>query len=170
MRISLVAVLYAAIAGTLALSFPAVAQAKTAKECQAEWRADKAANEAKKITEKAYVDKCKSEAGTEPMAKPAAATAPKDKPAKEDKTTKTSAPAGDTKKTAKACEEEWQANKAANQAKGITEKAYVETCRSGSTAAAPAAAPMAAPKEKVSAPAAAPASPAAPKEKVSTPM
>ena len=32
-------------------------------------------------------------------------------------------------KTAKACEEEWKANKAANQAAKITEKAYVEKCR-----------------------------------------
>src|SRR5690348_9664132 len=37
-------------------------------------------------------------------------------------------------KTAKACRQEWQANKAENQAKGITEKAYVADCRKGKAA------------------------------------
>ena len=50
-------------------------------------------------------------------------------------------------KTASACRAEWRANKAANQAKGITEKAYVAQCRGGgaapaqTTAAPPAPAP-----------------------------
>jgi len=39
-------------------------------------------------------------------------------------------------KTAKACTEEWRADKAGFQAKGITEKAYVADCRAG-TASAP---------------------------------
>src|SRR3984957_5742810 len=43
-------------------------------------------------------------------------------------------------KTAKACTEEWRADKAGFQAKGITEKAYVADCRAG-TSSAPAAAP-----------------------------
>jgi len=50
-------------------------------------------------------------------------------------------PALAQQKTLKACQEEWRANKADSQAKGITEKAYVATCRSGGAAAAPAAAP-----------------------------
>ena len=50
-------------------------------------------------------------------------------------------------KTASACRAEWRANKAANQAKGITEKAYVAQCRGGAappqtTAAPPAPAPV----------------------------
>jgi hypothetical protein len=49
------------------------------------------------------------------------------------------------KKTVKACEEEWQANKAANQANKITEKAYVAKCRAESTAAKPASQPAMAP-------------------------
>jgi hypothetical protein len=60
-------------------------------------------------------------------------------------------------KTVKACTEEWRANKADNQAKGVTEKAYVEECRAGRAAAqspAQAAAPVA--------PAPAPAAPAKP--------
>jgi hypothetical protein len=44
-------------------------------------------------------------------------------------------------KTAKACLEEWQANKATNQAKGVTEKAYVAQCRAGGAPAQPTAAP-----------------------------
>src|SRR5258706_281911 len=39
-------------------------------------------------------------------------------------------------KTVRACQEEWRANKAANQASGITEKAYVAQCRGGGTTAA----------------------------------
>jgi hypothetical protein len=43
------------------------------------------------------------------------------------------------KKTVKVCQEQWRANKAANQTNGITEKAYVEQCRSdGAAAQAPA--------------------------------
>lgn len=34
-------------------------------------------------------------------------------------------------KTIRACQEEWRANKAANQANGITEKTYVAQCRGG---------------------------------------
>jgi hypothetical protein len=70
-------------------------------------------------------------------------------------------------KTVRACQEEWRANKAANQANGVTEKAYVAQCRAGvapaqTTAAppapaAPAPAPTAAPAP---APTAAPAAPA----------
>ena len=52
-------------------------------------------------------------------------------------------------KTATACRDEWRANKAANQANGVTEKAYVAQCRGGAapaqTTAAPAAPPAPAP-------------------------
>jgi hypothetical protein len=72
-----------------------------------------------------------------------------------------SAPALAQQKTAKACQDEWRANKAANQAKGITEKAYVAQCRAGSAAAAPPAAPATAAQAPAptAAPAAAPATP-----------
>ena len=46
-------------------------------------------------------------------------------------------PAAAQQKTVKACQQEWRADKAANQAKGITEKAYVEQCRAGAAATAP---------------------------------
>lgn len=55
------------------------------------------------------------------------------------------APSLAQQKTAKQCAQEWRADKAANQAKGITEKAYVAQCRSGAAAAQPTAAPTAAP-------------------------
>src|SRR4029450_1737878 len=50
---------------------PSFAQKKTVKACAEEWRANKAANEAAKITEKAYIAKCRAETD-----KPAAATTP----------------------------------------------------------------------------------------------
>ena len=60
-------------------------------------------------------------------------------------------------KTAAQCREEWRANKADNQAKGITERAYVSQCRAGGAAVQTAPAPSAQP-----APATAPKTPAAP--------
>jgi hypothetical protein len=50
-----VAIIFSAIVGVSFLSLPAVAQQKTVKACQTEWRANKDANQAKGITEKAYV-------------------------------------------------------------------------------------------------------------------
>jgi hypothetical protein len=44
-------------------------------------------------------------------------------------------------KTAKECRDEWRTNKAANQASGVTEKAYVAQCRGGAEPAQPTAAP-----------------------------
>lgn len=69
------------------------------------------------------------------------------------------APALAQKKTVEACQEEWRANKAANEANKITEKAYVANCRAGGVTAQPAAAPSAA------APATPAAKPAASKPK-----
>jgi hypothetical protein len=145
MKQSLMAFTFVALAGALALSSPALAQQKTVKACQEEWRADKAGNQAKGITEKAYVAECR---GGSAAAKPAAAE-PQAAPA--------AAPQGNTgQKTAKACRDEWRANKATNQANGVTEKAYVTQCRGGETAAQPSAPPPAA-----QTPAAAPAAPSA---------
>jgi hypothetical protein len=105
------------------LSSQTVAQQKTVRVCQEEWRANKAANQAAGITEKAYVAQCRGGGAT---AQPTPATAPAET---------TAVPLG--AKTAKACREEWRANKAENQAKGITEKAYVEQCRTGAATTAP---------------------------------
>jgi hypothetical protein len=46
-------------------------------------------------------------------------------------------------KTVRACQEEWRASKAANQANGVTEKAYVAQCRAGGAPAQTTAAPAA---------------------------
>ena len=105
------------------LSSQTVAQQKTVRACQEEWRANKAANQAAGITEKAYVAQCR---GGGAAAQPTPAAGPAEP---------TAAPPG--AKTAKACREEWRANKAENQAKGIMEKAYVEQCRTGAATAVP---------------------------------
>ena len=154
-----ITVVCSAVVGVALLMSPAFAQQKTAKACQAEWRANKADNQAKGITEKDYVAKCR---GGDSAAKPAPAA-----PAaaqKKTATTTAAAPAA-TQKTVKACLDEWRANKADNQAKGVTEKAYVTQCRAGTAAAQPAPAP--APKT-TAAPAAAPAPAATPEKKTAT--
>ena len=74
-----IAVVCCALVLASIVSFPAVAQQKSVKACQDEWRANKAANQAAKITEKAYVEKCRAD--TTP-AKPAAAPAAAPKPSK----------------------------------------------------------------------------------------
>ena len=169
-----IAVVCSAVIGVAFLMSPAFAQEKTAKACQAEWRANKADNQAKGITEKAYVAKCRGgDSAAKPAPAPAASTA---KEKKEKKTTAAAAPAA-TEKTAKACRDEWRANKADNQAKGITEKAYVTQCRAGTAAAQPAPAPApkttaapppaAAPEKKTTA-APAPAPAPAPEKKTAT--
>jgi hypothetical protein len=149
MKNLLVAMTCAALVGLLAAPGPALAQQKTVKACQDEWRAGKDANQAAGITEKAYVEKCRAGGVAQPAATPAAATTPAP-----------SAPGAGaaSQKTAKTCQEEWRANKAAYQAGGITEKAYVDKCRAGETIALPAApATTTAAPPPTSAPAAKPA-------------
>jgi len=88
MKIRPVTIICSALIGLAALSSYTVAQQKTVKGCEEEWRANRAENQAKGITEKAYVAQCRaaSAAGqpTAPVAPtaakpapPAAATAPK---------------------------------------------------------------------------------------------
>jgi hypothetical protein len=135
MRKSLAALTCVVLAGIFGQSSPAWAQQKTAKICQEEWRADKVANQAKGITEKAYIAECRTSAAAVRPAAP-------------------SPQAATGKKTVKACQEEWRANKATNQATGITEKAYVLQCRAGGTAAqSPPAIPAAQTRAAPSAPA-----------------
>jgi len=144
-----------------ALSFPSFAQQKSVRACQDEWRANKAANEAAGITQKAYVEKCRAgSAAAQPAAKPAAKSTakPAASPAKP-AVAKPEAP----QKTVRACQEEWRANRAANEAAGITQKAYVEKCRAGATTAQPAPVTVPAPapaRPAATAPAPAPGKPA----------
>ena len=124
--------------GLIALPGSVVAQQKTAKACQDEWRANKADNQAKGITEKDYVAQCRGAAAAPPASTPAASPAPAPTAA---------APAAG--KTVSGCQAEWRANKAGYQATGVTEKAYVEKCRAGETVALPSAAPPPAPAASV---------------------
>src|SRR5271167_3517314 len=120
MRRQIAAVMCSAVLGFMTLSSHAMAQQKTVKACQAEWRANKAANQANGVTEKAYVAQCR--AGGVPAQTTAAPAAPAPAPTAA-APSPTQAVAG--QKTVRACQEEWRADKAANQANGVTEKAYV---------------------------------------------
>jgi cytoskeletal protein RodZ len=80
-----IAVICSIVVGALILSFPAVAQQKTVKACQEEWRANKAVNQAKGITEKAYVTQCRAGGS-------AAQPAPAPTPSTSSKKTTTPAP------------------------------------------------------------------------------
>ena len=70
-------ILCTALLGVLYGAPAALAQEKTIKECRAEWQANKAENQAKRITEAAYIAQCRagSSSATTPMP-PATATAP----------------------------------------------------------------------------------------------
>src|SRR6266853_3012836 len=78
MKRQIAAVMCSAVLGFMASSSLAVAQQKTAKACQEEWRANKAANQANGVTEKAYVAQCRG--GTAPTAAPATPAAPSPAP------------------------------------------------------------------------------------------
>ena len=70
----------AALTGASVLGcLPMAALAKTAKECRAEWQANKAENQARKITEKDYVKQCTAGATGAPPA-PAATTTKQTEP------------------------------------------------------------------------------------------
>ena len=75
MRKTFVALICSALAGFLVAATPALAQQKTVKACQDEWRANRAANQAARITEKAYVEKCRAGEAAAPAAAPPAAPA-----------------------------------------------------------------------------------------------
>ena len=115
------------LVGLVALPVSVIAQQKTVKACEDEWRANKADNQAKGITEKAYVAQCRGGSST---AQPAPAPSPSPPPP-----ATTAAPASG--KTASACRAEWRANKDAYQSAGITEKTYVDKCRAGESVAVP---------------------------------
>jgi hypothetical protein len=140
---------------------PATGQ-NTVAACRDEWRANKAANQAAGITERAYVAQCRGAAPAQTTAAPAAPQfhVPSANPAT-------------GQKTAAACRDEWRANKAANQAAGITERAYVAQCRGGAapaqTTTAPAAPPAPAPSAAPAAPAPAPTASAPPSNSAPAP-
>jgi hypothetical protein len=154
MRRQIAVVICSAILGLAMLSSHTMAQQKTAKACREEWKANKAANQANGVTEKAYVDQCRG--GAAPTQTTVAPSAPAPVPTAAAPETATG------QKTAKACRDEWRANKAANQANGITEKAYVDQCRGGTAPAQTTAAPPPAPPSPTAVPAPAPTAAAPP--------
>src|SRR5262249_6839175 len=117
-------------------SVPAAAQQKTAKQCNDEWTANKAGIQASGKTKKAFIAECRGQA-TAPSAqapKPTTAVAPKP--------TRTAAPSTATNvKTAKQCNDEWTANKAAIQGSKKTKKQFMAECRTQPTSSTATAAP-----------------------------
>jgi hypothetical protein len=119
-----------ALALLVALAAPAAAQQKTAKECNAEWTAQKAELQAQGTKKKDFIAQCRDMSETTP---PSAAQAP----------------AAGQQKTAKECNAEWTAQKAELQAQGTKKKDFVAQCRgtsgttSGTTSPPPAPAPAA---------------------------
>jgi len=85
MKTRLVTVICSALIGLTALSSQALAQQKTVKACEDEWRVNRTENQAKGITQKAYVVQCRAGGATAqpvaPAAPPAARTAPSAAPA-----------------------------------------------------------------------------------------
>ena len=77
MKKSLVLIICLAATGGLAFSGPVYAQQKTEKACKEEWQTNKAANQAAKITEKSYVEKCRGAAAKPEAEKTPAAAPPK---------------------------------------------------------------------------------------------
>jgi hypothetical protein len=157
--------IYCAAAVAIAFSvMSAPAWAKTAAECNEDYAANKAAIKASGQKKKDYIAACKggTEAAT-PAAPAPAAAAP--------------APASASTgggKTAKECNADYAANKAAIKASGQKKGEYVAACRAGTAppvAATPAAAPAPAPAPEPAAAAPAPAPvAAAPAPKKPKPM
>lgn len=150
-------------------SISAAAQQKTAKQCNDEWTANKAAIQASGKTKKVFVAECRGQAAAAPTTAPKPTTAAAPKPAR------TAAPSAANVKTAKQCDEEWTTNKAAIQASKKTKKAFMAECRSQPAGAAttaappPAAAPGKPPSTAAAPPPAAPATaPATPPRQPST--
>jgi hypothetical protein len=136
---SIIVACSAIVFASLAVSAtPSFAQNKTIKACQEEWRANKAANEAAKITEKAYVAKCRAE-GSKPAAAttttapvaPAAAPKPASAIAKKPADGRQAEYARE-----RACGADWRADKAAGKIPtGMTWPKYWSDCNKRKKAA-----------------------------------
>jgi hypothetical protein len=109
---------------------------KSTRACREEWRANQTALRANGMTEKVYVAECQGAAGNASAQNPASP----DSQTNPASATLPHATAGETLKV-KACVEEWRTKRrtkrAADELRGLTEKAYIEQCLSGSTPPAP---------------------------------
>ena len=111
-------------------ALPASAQQKTAKQCNAEWTANKASIQASGKTKKAFVAECRGQATAAGVP-----TAPTTNPPRSSRSA-TRTQTGSVK-TAKECSAEWTASKATIQASGKTKKAFMAECRGQTAAGAP---------------------------------
>lgn len=155
-------VLSAIVAATaiIFVSAPAMAQQMTAKECNAAYAANKDAIQAAGQLKKDYIAACR--AGTAPIGSAAAPAAPIAAPAA------TAAAKG--VKTAKACNEEFAANRDAIQKSGQLKKDFIAACRAGTeTIPAAAAVPPAKPAAVAPTRPAASTTPAAPAPSTAAP-
>jgi len=142
MKKHLIALICAAAAGSLVvLTFPAVAQQKTEKQCRDEWKAA-GGRKATGKTEKDYVAGCHVAAGAQPAA-PAAAPAAPAAPAPAKPAATTTKPATSSSTAApkptggraaevareRACGKDWKAEKAAGKIpQGMTWPKYWSEC------------------------------------------
>jgi hypothetical protein len=69
MKTQSLTIICSALIGLAALSSQALAKQKTVKACEDEWRASKAENQAKGITESAYVAQCRAASASPDVAK-----------------------------------------------------------------------------------------------------
>lgn len=144
------------LAAILALaSFPAAAQQKTLKQCNEEWAANKASIQASGKTKNAFVAECRGQ--------PTAAAPKPSRAAPKPSGTAAPSPATNVK-TAKQCNDEWSANKAAIQASKQTKRQFLAECR-----AQPAGTATAPPEPSTSTPPAAQSTAPAPTTSRSTP-
>lgn len=120
---------------------PRTSSAKTVRACAAEWTANKAALEASGKTRKDFIAECRAGTETTAEAAPSGERTPDAAPAQ-------------ARKTVKACEAEWRANKASIQAAGKRKTDFMTECRAepdSTQTAAPQPAPAAQPKSEVAA-------------------
>ena len=116
----------AALIGGAILSLPGLAQDEALKNCREDWRASQAALRANGINQKVFIADCQAAAAARAGAKSTGAGSP------DGRTNETAAATGatsGTKKSTRACREEWRANQTALRANGMTEKVYVAECQ-----------------------------------------
>jgi hypothetical protein len=110
---------------TISLS-PGLAQDEALKTCRQDWRTSQAALRANGINQKTFIADCQAAATARAGAISTGAGSP------DGRTNETAAATGataGTKKSTRACREEWRTNQTALRANGMTEKVYVAECQ-----------------------------------------
>ena len=122
----LIVVVGSALMGVASLSLPGLAQDQVLKNCGEEWRASQAALRANGINQKVFIADCQAAAAARAGATITGAGSP------DGRTNETAAATGataGTKKSTRACREEWRVNQTALRANGMSEKVYVAECQ-----------------------------------------